>query len=430
MRLPLKTRPIRRAAVACVCVASVTLPVIAASSSANASSVRTLTYSKSSWLSNHRPRPTSSSPKPVTTTSAAPTTTAAAPTTPVPTTTAPVPTTLAPTTTVAAPTTTVAPAPSTSAVSSLLTGPGIPSSVFGPTNYWHTTVVGAPMDSNSAAMVANLAAQAAAQYGGIAAFNAYRYNVSFFTAGAEVARHDVIWDDCQNKGYVPAGLTGPTGQFGQVPIPDNAVPSVGTDASLTVYSPSLDKVWEFWQAHKALDGWHACWGGRLDNVSTTKQGFFSGGFGSTATGLAAFAGAVTFNDIKAGVINHPLALGIPSAARWDNYSWPAQRSDGDATGTNVIPEGTRFRLNPSINVDALNLAPIAKMIAKAAQTYGFVVTDRAGCVTVVGESGAGIKALTGTDPWDSYLAATPDYLLMKNFPWASLQAMPRNYLMP
>ena len=34
--------------------------------------------------------------------------------------------------------------------------------------------------------------------------------------------------------------------------------------------------------------------------------------------------------------------------------WPAQRSDGDAVGPDVIPEGTRFRLDPLIDVDALH----------------------------------------------------------------------------
>ena len=45
--------------------------------------------------------------------------------------------------------------------------------------------------------------------------------------------------------------------------------------------------------------------------------------------------------------------------------------------------GTRFRLDPSVNVDKLQLHPVAKMVARAAQTYGFIVTDQSGAVAVV-----------------------------------------------
>jgi hypothetical protein len=299
---------------------------------------------------------------------------------------------------------------------------------FGPSNFWRSTVTDAPVADNSAAMVSNLAQQVAGVYGGVAAFNAYRYNVSFYTVNAGVPRRDVIWDDCQQKGAEPAGLAE---QFAQVPIPDDAVPSTGTDSSLSIYSPSLDAVWEFWVTHHAADGWHACWGGRIDNVSTTAEPFFHDGFGAAATGLASFGGAVSLADVKAGEINHVVALNVISAARYDYFSWPAQRSDGDREVTpDVIPEGQRFRLDPRLDVSRMHLTPLAAMIARAAQKYGFVVTDKAGAVTVIGESGAGIAAQTGVNPWDSLLAGTPDYLQLKDFPWDKLQAMPRDYGKP
>lgn len=58
-------------------------------------------------------------------------------------------------------------------------------------------------------------------------------------------------------------------------------------------------------------------------------------------------------------------------------SWPANRSDGwnPTNEPNHIPEGMRFRLDPSVNVDALKMHPVGKAIAKAAQKYGFVIWD-------------------------------------------------------
>ena len=53
--------------------------------------------------------------------------------------------------------------------------------------------------------------------------------------------------------------------------------------------------------------------------------------------------------------------------------FPAQRADGDSTADTAIPEGTRFRLPASLNIDALNLPRQTAMMAKAAQKYGIVV---------------------------------------------------------
>ena len=308
-------------------------------------------------------------------------------------------------------------------------GPGVPAGAafFGAGNYYHSLVASAPVDANSAAMISNLQGQVTSLYGGVAAFNAYQYNVSFFTAAAGTPRIDIKWSDCQNKGYLPPGLTE---QWAQVPMPADAVVSPGTDKGITIYSPSLDKMWEFWVAEHRADGWYACWGGRMDNVSTTPNGYFLNGFGATATGLLNAAGAVSIADIKKGSIDHVVGINLYDPAMWSNFSWPAQRSDGSSSAASAMPEGTRLRLDPSINVDALPMTPIAKMIAKAAQKYGMVVVDRAGCVAVIAESGAAIRTATGIDPWAALMAGTPDYAILANFPWGKLQAVQRDWLKP
>jgi hypothetical protein len=303
------------------------------------------------------------------------------------------------------------------------------SQIFGPTSVWRTLVTTAPVASNSAAEVATLANEAASLYGGIAAFNVWDYNASIYTAAAGTARVNVQWNNCQGKSYTPAGLVGANGQFTGVPIPANAVPASGTDAELTIYSPSTDQLWEFWEAKHTATGWQACWGGRIDHVSTS-AGYFLNGFGASASGLAVAGGAITIADVKSGSINHALELQITAPAMWNKISWPAQRSDGSNASAGAIPEGTRLRLNPTINVDSLPLTPIAKMIAKAAQTYGFIVTDMAGAVSVVAESGVPYAGTTGVNPWTALLGSTPSYKIMQNFPWGSLQAMPQDYGKP
>lgn len=304
-----------------------------------------------------------------------------------------------------------------------------PGSPFGSGSAWRASIVAAPVAANSAVLAADLASQVAVRYGGIAAFNVWQYNTSFYTAVAGTPVADVGWDNCQGKKYVPAGLLGVGGQFTGVPVPADAVPAAGSDAELTVYSPATDQLWEFWMASHRADGWHACWGGRIDHVSTS-AGFFTGGFGASASGLAVAGGMVSLADVRRGSIDHALALAVVDAAPWTSVSWPAQRSDGSRGSASLIAEGTRFRLDPSVNVDGLALTPLAKMIAKAAQRYGFIVTDKAGAVSVVTESGAGVQARTGVNPWTAIMGKTPSYLIMRNFPWDKLQALPPNYGKP
>jgi hypothetical protein len=70
------------------------------------------------------------------------------------------------------------------------------------------------------------------------------------------------------------------------------------------------------------------------------------------------------------------------------------------------------------------------MIARAAQQYGFIVVDKAGAVAVIAESGAPEQAATGQDPWAPLMGGTPDYQVMTDFPWESLQALPMDYGRP
>lgn len=306
---------------------------------------------------------------------------------------------------------------------------------FGPSSAWRQDISTAPLNANSAAMVKNLTGQVAKYYGGIAAANIAQYNTSVYTVSGDTARVNVNWDNCQKKNYTPKGLLGEGGQFTAVPIPDNAVPATGNDAQLTIYSPDTDQLWEFWKAKRVNGAWQACWGGRIDNVSTS-YGYFLNGFGASASGLAVSGGAVGIAEAQAGQIDHAMSLAIPDIGHWKTFSWPAQRSDGNTIAADAIPTGTRLRLDPSVNVDALKLHPLAKMIAKAAQKYGFVVTDKSGAVAVSFESGAAVKADTGVNPWDQLrkpsatAAATPTYLIMQNFPWDRMQVLPKDYGKP
>jgi hypothetical protein len=70
----------------------------------------------------------------------------------------------------------------------------------------------------------------------------------------------------------------------------------------------------------------------------------------------------------------------------------------------------------------MNLSPLVRMLAQAAQRYGIVVRDRGGAVTFFAED----PTPTGSNPYagpNGYFAGTPPYQLMKQFPWQHLQAL-------
>ena len=218
--------------------------------------------------------------------------------------------------------------------------------------------------------------------------------------------------------------------FLAVPIPPTAEPAAGPDAHMTIWQPSTDHLWEFFQARKLADGWHASFGGAMSNVSRS-PGYYdanswpglSGSYwGATATSLPVIAGTVMVSELRAGVIPHALAMNIPWA-KPKTYSWPAQRTDGASTDPNAILEGARFRLDPALDLNQLNLPPMTRMLAEAAQRYGIIVRDQTGhAISFFAEN----TAQSGTDPYTTasgFYGDTNPTAVMRAFPWDHLQLL-------
>jgi hypothetical protein len=182
-------------------------------------------------------------------------------------------------------------------------------------------------------------------------------------------------------------------------------------------------MWEFWQMKKAVDGWHAVWGGTIYNASSS-PGYFTSppGWGASATSLPMLGGLIRPSELAAGHIDHALALAIP-AARAAYFAWPAQRTDGYVWSSTAIPEGQRFRLDPTLDLSKIPMVPMVRMIAVAAQRYGIIVRDQAGAVTFFAEdtSAEGLP-----DPYygpGGYFQGQSVGNLLKSFPWSHLIAL-------
>jgi hypothetical protein len=124
-----------------------------------------------------------------------------------------------------------------------------------------------------------------------------------------------------------------------------------------------------------------------------------------------------------------IGIALVDLEAWNVFSWPANRSDGYNPGNaaNRIPEGTRFRLDPSVNVDTLNIKPAAKIIAKAAQKYGFVVWDKAGSISLRAQNVQSYTSMGQANPYPALFSNTAEYAVLDGFPWDKLQFLPKDY---
>jgi hypothetical protein len=275
---------------------------------------------------------------------------------------------------------------------------------FAPASFWNSPIPAeSPVAPNSPGLVAELRRQVAAEGAWI---NTTDYSVPIYTVAANQPRVRIKLDD----GYTPLQR-----DFTSVPLPWNAMPASGTDRHLTVVQPATDTLWDFWRLSRAADGWHARWGGKMVGVSSN-PGYFAAPLGATASGLPLLGGLMRVGELRSGHIDHALAIGIPNV-KAGSFVWPAQRTDGNSTSPAAIPEGTRFRLDPAVDVNALGLPPAARTIALAAQRYGIVVRDVAGAVTFYGED----PAPTRSNPYPALFGNRYPNQVLAGFPWDRLQ---------
>ena len=239
-------------------------------------------------------------------------------------------------------------------------------------------------------------------------------NTSFYTppvyvVGPEQPRVRVELD------HPPGSADDLRAALASVPLPPGMRPAAGNDAEAVIWQPSTDTLWEFWQLRRREGRWHAAWGGRLDRVSTGPA-VFGSNWGASATGLPLAGGLITPGELRAGRIDHALALGVPDVRAWE-FALPARRTDGVSTCRHAVPEGARFRLDPALDVDSLGLHPAVATLAHAAQRYGIIVREQSGAVTFYAQNASTFPR----DPYPELFGHRPAWELLASFPWRHLQ---------
>jgi hypothetical protein len=162
-----------------------------------------------------------------------------------------------------------------------------------------------------------------------------------------------------------------------IPYDPSWRPSPDGDSHIAIIDPKAGCDYEFQSfdpaRHAAIaEGTYRIYSGSGAHVPT----------GHTGAALSLLAGLIRPADVRLGVIRHALAFAAPVTA--PAAVAPASWSDGrNPTG---IPEGTRFQLDPSLDLSPWHLSPFQLMVARALQRYGMYLRDTGGAVALYAES--------------------------------------------
>jgi hypothetical protein len=203
-----------------------------------------------------------------------------------------------------------------------------------------------------------------------------------------------------------------------IPVPDSATQSAGTDGQIVLWDPTTGTEYAFWQFARSASGNYTATNGARYRTTSGNFGRFADGLAGRGAGMPYFAGLVRKWEVDQGHIDHALAFAYdsPSSA----FVFPASKSDGDDFGGILgtdLPEGARLQLDPSLtNADFVRwgLSAPAKVIAAALQRYGMYVVDHSGSSKIYLEDrrSAGWDAsidrhLTEKIPWTAFRVLNP-----------------------
>ncbi|UCE38304.1 MAG: hypothetical protein JSW00_03440 [Thermoplasmata archaeon] len=239
------------------------------------------------------------------------------------------------------------------------------------TSPWNTLLgPNPPIDPNSSALIAEFGAETLSSDPTQYTYPVYEVNSStplktVYIGGwfSHVVNDDTLWN--QGGGSI------------QVPIPDGAEESAGTDAQIVMWNPETGDEWGFYHASENVNGtWNVTNG---YHYNTTFYGVPPDGFASRGAGVPYLAGLIRPWEIDRAHIDHAIAFAYDYPA--DTYVFPATKSDGLGTFPPDLPEGARLQLDPTLDdtdFDAWGLDEVGKIIAHALQDYGMIVIDNAG----------------------------------------------------
>jgi hypothetical protein len=248
-----------------------------------------------------------------------------------------------------------------------------PYRAFSPSSYWNTPLApDAPVDGKSGRIIGFLKRKAATDFVHLAGADPTgKWGNPIYWADSDDAVYD-IRNSCSYK---------QPSEFSSVRIPPGAKPDPTSDSAMTIYDLEKHVVYGFHRAvyKLATDTWTACGGAVYYLASNGLHGSLrrsdddrNGGH----RGVPPPTFAVRYDEVRSGAIEHMLKIAVPRTRC--SHVFPMIRDECGTKKKNAPPEGARIRIQPSLDLTALDLSPQALIVARALQDYGAVIGDQSG----------------------------------------------------
>lgn len=230
-------------------------------------------------------------------------------------------------------------------------------------NPWNTVIASAPVDPNSATLIASCGVRNLhPDFGTV--WDGAPNGIPYVVVGAGQPKVPVSFD------YADESDPGP------YPIPPNAPVEGGasSDGDRHVLIVDLDawKLYELYDAHP-IDGgasWHAGSGAVFDLGSDALRP--AGWTSADAAGLPIFPGLVRYDEVmEQHAIEH--ALRFTCLRTRKAYVYPARHYASSDTSSTLPPMGMRVRLKSSF--DTTGFSPAVRVILRSMMRYGMLLAD-------------------------------------------------------
>jgi len=228
----------------------------------------------------------------------------------------------------------------------------------------------------------------------------------------------------------------------KIRIPKGTRPNLSPDAALSIYDPVSGREHDFWRAKYNPKT------GRI--VSAVNGNSFPAGSdssvdkdgqkgGANLANVPLNRGIVSPEDLISGHIDQVMQMAMPEVGKGGPrfpavHSLPrtAHGSTNPNVGPNRMTMGTWLRLDPGVNVQALNIPAWQKTIARGLQDHGMIFRDFARTLIIYGKD-----PVNGGKKWIDVPGIKPGHAganackdgdakgaeFSENFPWSRLQVL-------
>jgi hypothetical protein len=231
-------------------------------------------------------------------------------------------------------------------------------------NLWNTNISNAPVDPNSANLIAYIGTTTPLHPD----FGAGLYKGSSIGIPYQI--------EAGTQAKVPVQLTAYRSQSdpGPMPIPPGALiegyPKLSGDRHLLVLDKDGCWLYELYHAKQSSEGNWSAASSAIWDMTINEQRPYKW-TSADAAGLPVFVGLARYDEVAAGAINHALRFTVPTTRQ--AFTPPASHWASSVTDANAPPMGMRIRLKASYDISGFSAAN--QVILTALQQYGLILAD-------------------------------------------------------